>query len=159
MLKPKGGSLTPRDDKNQRMSKILKKFEKNCKIIYKFAFLAIGCLSVASHGGQHWGGGCTSGWWGVTSGLGGQQRGGEMGAKVGGSTVGVSSTSKNRPSHHKYQYKSPKEFELKQSWKSLGALNARWALPVYPVFEDEKSTASDEKLVKRKIALKKDRQD
>ena len=35
-----------------------------------------------------------------------QQRGG------GGSTVGVSSTSKNRPSHHK----SPKQFdELKQS--------------------------------------------
>ena len=31
----------------------------------------------------------------------------------GGSTVGVSSTSKNRPSHHKY--KSPKQFELKSS--------------------------------------------
>ena len=31
----------------------------------------------------------------------------------GGSTVGVSSTSKNRPSHHKY--KSPKQFELKGS--------------------------------------------
>ena len=44
----------------------------------------------------------------------GQQRGGGMGAIVGGgSTVGVSSTSKNRPSHHKF--KSPKQFELKQS--------------------------------------------
>ena len=31
----------------------------------------------------------------------------------GGSTVGVSSTSKNSPSQHKY--KSPKQFELKQS--------------------------------------------
>ena len=52
----------------------------------------------------------------------GQQRGGGGGgsrgvgggvAVVGVSTVGVSSTSKNRPSHHKY--KSPKQFELKQS--------------------------------------------
>ena len=50
---------------------------------------------------------------------------------------------------------SPKQFELKQSWKVLRALNARRALPVYPVFEDEKSKASDEKSVKRKIALKK----
>ena len=66
------------------------------------------------------------------------------------STVGVSSTSKNRPSHHKY--KSPKQFELKQSWNALRALNARWAVPVYPVFEQEKSKASDEKSVKRKIA-------
>ena len=33
----------------------------------------------------------------------------------GGSTVGVSSISKNRPSHHKYNYKSAKPFELKQS--------------------------------------------
>ena len=43
--------------------------------------------------------------WGVTA------RGG--GAIVGGSTVEGSSTSKNRPSHHKY--KSPKQFELKRS--------------------------------------------
>ena len=28
--------------------------------------------------------------------------------------MGVSSTSKNRPSHHKYKYESPKQFELKQ---------------------------------------------
>ena len=34
-------------------------------------------------------------------------------AIVGGSTVGVSSTSKNHPLHHKY--KPPKQFELKQS--------------------------------------------
>ena len=64
--------------------------------------------------------------------------------------VGGVPTAKNRPSHHKY--KSPKQFELKQSWKALRALNARWALPVYPVFEDEKSKASDEKSVKWKIA-------
>ena len=37
--------------------------------------------------------------------------------------------------------------------------NARWALAVYPVFKDEKSNVSDEKSVKRKIALKKDQQD
>ena len=51
----------------------------------------------------------------------------------GGSTVGVSSSSKNRPSHHKF--KSPKQFELKQSWKALRALNARWALAVISFWE------------------------
>ena len=71
--------------------------------------------------------------------------------------MGGPSTSKNRPSHHKY--KSPKQFELSQSWKPLRAINDRWALPVYIVFADEKSNGSDEKSVKRKIALKKDRQD
>ena len=45
-------------------------------------------------------------------------------------------------------------FELKQSSKALRALNARWALPVYPVFEDEKSKALEEKSVERKIAKK-----
>ena len=68
----------------------------------------------------------------------------------GGSTVGVSSTSKNHPSHDKY--KSLKQFELKRNWKALEALDARWPLPVYPVFKDKKSKASDEKSVKRKIA-------
>ena len=63
---------------------------------------------------------------------------------------GVSSTSKNRSSHH--HYKSLKQFELKQSWKNLRALKARRALPVYPIFEAEKSKASDKKSVKRKIA-------
>ena len=67
-----------------------------------------------------------------------------------GSTVGVSSISKNRSLYHKY--KSHKQFELKQGLKALRALNARWALPVYPVFVDENSKESDEKLVKRKIA-------
>ena len=47
------------------------------------------------------------------TGLGGQQRGGEMGVNGGGG--GGFSTSQNRPSHHKYKYKSPKQFELKQS--------------------------------------------
>ena len=37
-------------------------------------------------------------------------------------------------------------------------LNARWAVPVYPVSKNEKSNGSDEKSVKRKIA-KKDQQD
>ena len=94
---------------------------------------------------------------GAALGGGGQKRGGggvEPIVGVGGSTKGGGgvSTSKNRPSHHKYKYKSPRQFELKQTWKALRAHNARWALPVYPVFEDEKSKASDEKLVKRKIA-------
>ena len=52
------------------------------------------------------------GWATVGSGV--QQRGGGgVGAIGGGSTEGVSSTSKNRPSQHKH--KSPKHFELKQS--------------------------------------------
>ena len=41
---------------------------------------------------------------------------------------------------------------LKPLRTALHLLNARWALPVYPVFEDERSKASDEKSVKRKIA-------
>ena len=41
------------------------------------------------------------------------------------------------------------ETELKGSIRTINAL---WALPVYPIFEDEKSKASDEKSVKRKIA-------
>ena len=65
------------------------------------------------------------------------------------STVEGSSTSKNRSSQHKY--KSPKQWveTVKQSWKALGAVNARWALPVYPVFEVEKSKPSSEKLHKK----------
>ena len=59
------------------------------------------------------------------------------------STVDGSSTSKNRPSH--YKYKSPKQFEVKQLKGSKRTLNVRWALPVYLVFEDEKSKASDGK--------------
>ena len=34
---------------------------------------------------------------------------------VGGQQMGGVSTSKNRPSHHKYKYKSPRQFELKQT--------------------------------------------
>ena len=37
-------------------------------------------------------------------------------------------------------------------WRNRGEGVNSWALPVYPVFEDEKSKASDEKSVKRKIA-------
>ena len=66
---------------------------------------------------------------------------------------GVSSTSKNRPSHHKY--KSPKQFELKQSWRNLRAFNARSALPVYPVFEDEMSKVSDKRIGQAKNRTKK----
>ena len=63
--------------------------------------------------------------------------GGGVGVNCGGvSLVRVSSTSKNRPSHHKYKF--PEQFEPKQSWKALRALRVRWALPVYPALEDEK---------------------
>ena len=48
---------------------------------------------------------------GVNSGVGGNSARGW--GNSGGSTVEGSSTSKNRPSHHKY--KSPKQFELKRS--------------------------------------------
>ena len=41
----------------------------------------------------------------------------------------------------------------------LMKLNAGWALPVYPVFKDEKLNGSDKTSIKRKIALKKDQQD
>ena len=64
--------------------------------------------------GEGWGW-ATVGW--------GQHRG--WGGNIRGSTVGVSSTTKNRPPRHKY--KSPKHFELKQSWKALRVLNAHGA--------------------------------
>ena len=44
-------------------------------------------------------------------------------------------------------------------WKALGALNARWALTVYPVFEDQKLNGPDEKSAKPKIVLKIDQPD
>ena len=55
------------------------------------------------------------GWATVGGGGNSAVRGGE-GNRGGGSTVGVSSTSKNRPSQPKY--KSPKQFELKGSKSS-----------------------------------------
>ena len=58
-------------------------------------------------GGRLGGGGNTGG--GGNSAVGG----GGWGNRGEGPTVGASSTSKNRSSHHKY--KSPKQFELKQS--------------------------------------------
>ena len=73
---------------------------------------------------------------GLVNSWGGAPRGGAI---VGlGSTVQGSSTSRNRPSHHKFR--SPKQFELKQSWKPLRTLDARWTLPVYPFFEKEKKS-------------------
>ena len=101
-------------------------------------FLASGCSSVARNGG-----------YGVLHPE--LMKGGNSGP--GGSTVERFSTSKNHPPHHKYE--SPKQFELKQSWKALRALNAHWTLPVYPVLQDEKTKASDGKSVERKISQKK----
>ena len=40
------------------------------------------------------------------------------------------------------------------SWKTLRALNAHWALPVYPVFEDKKSNVSDENRSSEKLHRK-----
>ena len=51
------------------------------------------------------GGGAKARWGG-----GGANSGGGVSTKGGGV-----STSKNRPSHHKYKYKSPRQFELKQT--------------------------------------------
>ena len=82
-------------------------------------------------GEQHWGGGNSA-------------VGGVVAIVEGGVKSGGSSNSKDRPSHHKY--KSP------NNWTAQTALNARWAIPVYPVFEIEKSKASDKKSVKQKIA-------
>ena len=39
-----------------------------------------------------------------------------------------------------------------ESCKALRELKAHWAIPAHPVFEDENSNASDEKLAKQKIA-------
>ena len=41
------------------------------------------------------------------------------------------------------------------SWNALGELNAPLALPIYPVFEDEKSNGSDGQSVKQKNCTKK----
>ena len=40
-----------------------------------------------------------------------------------------------------------------EGWKVLSKLKAYWALPTYPIFEDEKSNGLDKKLVKQKIVL------
>ena len=60
------------------------------------------------------------------------------------------SNSKSRPSH--LEYRSQTSFCESHHWRimswralTLRELNALWALPVHPVFEDEKSSASDEK--------------
>ena len=81
-------------------------------------FLAIGCLSVATGGrggGLHWGLKGREGGLGNSEVGGNSAGGGGVGAIVGGVKIGggLSSTSKTRPSHHKY--KSLKQFELKQS--------------------------------------------
>ena len=113
-------------------------------------FLAIGCSSVATGGA---GVGYTGGLMvrgSCNSGVGATAPWGGGGNRGGGQQWGCRQPL--RTALHNISFKSPKQFELKQSRKALRALNARWALPVYPVFEDEKSKASDEKSVKRKTA-------
>ena len=47
------------------------------------------------------------------------------------------------------------DYQLKLCRNLLeGKINARWALPVYPVFKVENSNGSDEKSVKIKNALR-----
>ena len=87
---------------------------------------------------------------GVSGVNGGNSGGGGSGAIVGGSTVG--GLQPLRTTLHTISISLRNSYELQQNCKALGALNARWALTVYPVFEDEKLKASDKKLVKRKIA-------
>ena len=87
-------------------------------------------------GGQQLGGGVTSRWggWGQ---VGGEQWGCRQPLRT--ALHNISKVSKTVRA----------ETELKGSIRTLNAL---WALPVYPIFEDEKSKALDEKSVKRKIA-------
>ena len=66
--------------------------------------------TVASHGE-----GGAPGMMGVQHWVGGQQRGGGGGNSGDGESTRGMSSSNNRPSHHKYKYKSPKQFKLKQS--------------------------------------------
>ena len=85
------------------------------KIKIKLLFLGIDYSSKAT-------GGAPGGWW-VGRGMGNsdvgeEQRGGAQYWGVnsaGGSTVGVFSTSQNRPSHRKYKFQ--KQFELKTELK------------------------------------------
>ena len=68
---PRGGSLTTSADKNQKCQKFSKSLKKIAKK-YKYAFLATGCSSVASHGGGGGGGGGLLGTdWAFNTGMGG----------------------------------------------------------------------------------------
>ena len=60
------------------------------------------------------------------------------------------STSKNRPSHHTIRVSLQSDFceshtRRLVSSKALRELNALWTLPLYPIFENEKSNGSAEK--------------
>ena len=103
--------------KELKQTKIVKKLEKIGKISIKLRVFSVRFFERRDVGGG--GGGATARW----------GRGGGVEVIMGGATLRVSSTSTNSSSHHKY--KSPIQFELKQSWKALRALNARWALPGY----------------------------
>ena len=80
-------------------------FENLCKLVFSERLFVSseprGVGRFTGRGWQQWGGWATPRW-------------GGGGVNCGGvSFVRVSSTSKNRPSHHKYKF--PEQFELKQS--------------------------------------------
>ena len=107
-------------------------------------FLAIGCSNVAT-GGRGVQRGAD-----VEGGGGQQWSGGQL--MGGGATVGVFSTSKNRPSHRNYKCQNSLSWNRAEKLWGLLMPAGRY---FYPVFEDEKSKASDEKSLKRKISLEK----
>ena len=126
-----------------KMTKNSKSLKKIVKISIKLRVLASGCSSVASHGGLH-------------RGLMGVQQWGVGGG--GGGGVGAILWVQQwgclhflRTALHTIRISLQNSLSW-NSWKAPRAFNARWALPFYTVFEDEKSKASDEKSVKQKIA-------
>ena len=82
--------------------------------------------------------------------MGGNSAVGGRGNSGGGGQQGVVSTSKNRTSHHKY--KSPKQFELKESRKAQEPLMLPGRYLFNLFLRTKASKASDKKLVTQKIA-------
>ena len=85
--------------------------------------------------------------------------GGGGGANVGGGGWGVVGGQPLRTALHTISISLQNSFCESHTWrlvrrKALREVNARWALPVYPVFEDETANVSDKTSFLRIIALK-----
>ena len=91
-------------------------------------------------GGLMRGDGAREGWWG------------RVGAKAG-TTVGAT-VDGFQPLRTVFHTITLQKFELKQCWKALRGLNAHWALPKYPVFDDEKSNGLDKEIGHAKKRIK-----